>query len=249
MDAVVDPAVDLLRLLDEDDRSLDESRRPISCCPVLCVVVKVWSLDPATVFTVFYFNIHKSSIEDSEGEFWYGWPMSTWRPGLHAEPLPEPAVPVMPVAEAQPMEPQPTLAVVGLVGRRPEEVLEQIYLYFGSTHFNDYWFHFYYVEISSCFVLICINSSHHESDVGFPWLSDFWRCKLGYLGSCSTNYSQMHCISVRGAVLVKLTWNWDRLRASTNPRMGHGSDCTTWPDGSCSPLEFGYPQVVHAIPT
>lgn len=40
----------------------------------------------------------------------------------------------MPVAEAQPVEPQPTLAVVGLVGRRPEEVLEQIYLYFGSTH-------------------------------------------------------------------------------------------------------------------
>eukprot|EP00434_Breviolum_minutum_P006696 symbB.v1.2.005911.t1/scaffold347.1/size224350/6 len=79
VDAVVDPAVDLLRLLDEDDRSLDESRRPISCC-------------------------------------------------LHAEPLPEPAVPLMPVAEAQPVEPQPTLAVVGLVGRRPEEVLEQIYL-------------------------------------------------------------------------------------------------------------------------
>lgn len=60
--------------------------------------------------------------------------MSMWRPGLHAEPLPEPAVPLMPVNEAQPMEPQPTLAVVGLVGRRPEEVLEQIYLYFGSTH-------------------------------------------------------------------------------------------------------------------
>ena len=108
------------------------------------------------------FIFPSKTLKVNYDDLWYGWPMSMWCPGLHAEPLLEEAVPIMPVVEAQPVEPQPTLAVVGLVGRRPEEVLEQIYLYFGN-----YWFHF--VHRMSCFVILVLSWIWHR-------LSDFCRC-------------------------------------------------------------------------
>lgn len=36
---------------------------------------------------------------------------------------------------------------------------------------DDYWFHFVRRDLVML-CIICINLSHHESDVGFPWLSD-----------------------------------------------------------------------------